>query len=137
MLRAIREEAARGAETPHRKRRTFRGTLILAAALVLVLALITTGFATEWFGLSSLGQREEPSDWGSGQETMLRLQGLTDSPACPGRRRMERLVRRLRAKCGGYYYPGRALYLLRLPDAGDDPKAGRIGGGIRPVPAAG
>ena len=63
MLRAIREEAARGAETPHRKRRTFRGTLILAAALVLVLALITTGFATEWFGLSSLGQREEPSDW--------------------------------------------------------------------------
>ena len=82
MLRAIREEAARSAETPHRKRRTFRGTLILAAALVLVLALITTGFATEWFGLSSLGQREEPSDWGSGQETMLRLQGLADSPAC-------------------------------------------------------
>ena len=64
------------------RKRPFRGTLILAAALVLVLALVTTGFATEWFGLASLGQRQEPSDWGSGQETMLGLQGLADSPAC-------------------------------------------------------
>ena len=82
MLQAIRAEAAGPKRLAPSKRRPFRGALILAAALVLVLALITTGFATEWFGLSSLGQREEPSDWGSGQETMLRLQGLTDSPAC-------------------------------------------------------
>ena len=77
MLRNI--QAARLHEDLRRTRR-FRGTLLLAAALVL--ALITTGFATEWFGLASLGQRQEPSDWGSGQETMLRLQGLADSPAC-------------------------------------------------------
>lgn len=51
MLRAIREEAARSAETPHRKRRTFRGALILAAALVLVLG--TAAYATGLFGLRS------------------------------------------------------------------------------------
>lgn len=81
MLRNIQAEASPRRETP-RKGRTFRGTLILAAALALVATLVTTGFATEWFGLASLGQRQEPSDWGSGQETMLRLQGLADTPAC-------------------------------------------------------
>ena len=107
MLRNI--QAARLHEDLRRTRR-FRGTLLLAAALVL--ALITTGFATEWFGLASLGQRKEPSDWGSGQETMLRLQGLADSPACQA------------AGSGGSHHTGRALPLLRLPYGGNDPEAG-------------
>ncbi len=78
MLRNIQAECSRRTI----RKRPFRGTLILAAALVLVLALVTTGFATEWFGLASLGQRQEPSDWCSGQDTLLSLQGLADSPAC-------------------------------------------------------
>ena len=53
MLRNIQAECSRRTI----RKRSLRGTLILAAALVLVLALVTTGFATEWFGLSSLGQR--------------------------------------------------------------------------------
>ena len=60
MLRNIQAECSRRTI----RKRPFRGTLILAAALVLVLALVTTGFATEWFGLASLGQRQEPSHTG-------------------------------------------------------------------------
>lgn len=80
MLRNI--QMAASCQEAHHRRQPLRRTLLLAAALVLVLALVTTGFATEWFGLASLGQQKEPSDWGSGQETMLSLQGLADSPAC-------------------------------------------------------
>lgn len=82
MLQAIRTEAAQEQQERRPKRRTLRGTVLVAAVFVVVLALVTTGFATEWFGLASLGQQKEPSDWGSGQETMLSLQGLADSPAC-------------------------------------------------------
>lgn len=82
MLRAIREEAARGAETPHRKRRTFRGTLILAAALVLVLAFGTAAYATGLFGLRSavLYHQDGGTDEPYGDTDVLSLQGLADSP---------------------------------------------------------
>ena len=84
MLRNIQTSYFKETARPRKGR--LRGTLILAAVLVLVLALVTTGFATEWFGLASLGQQKEPSGWGSGQETMLSLQGLADSPACQAAR---------------------------------------------------
>lgn len=82
MLRAIREEAARSAETPHRKRRTFRGTLILAAALVLVLAFGTVAYATGLFGLRStvLYHQDGGTDEPYGDTDVLSLQGLADSP---------------------------------------------------------
>ena len=80
MLRAIREEAARGAETPRRKRRTFRGTLILAAALVL--AFGTAAYATGLFGLRSavLYHQQGDPDEPYGDTDVLSLQGLADSP---------------------------------------------------------
>ncbi len=76
MLRAIREEAAHGAEAPRRKRRTFRGTLILAAALVLVLAFGTAAYATGLFGLRSAVLYHKLY----GDTDVLSLQGLADSP---------------------------------------------------------
>ena len=53
MLQAIRAEAAGPKRLAPSKRRPFRGALILAAALVLVLAFATVTYATDLFGLRS------------------------------------------------------------------------------------
>ena len=78
MLRNIQAECSRRTI----RKRPFRGTLILAAALVLVLAFATVTYATDLFGLRSAilyhqnGNTGEPYD----NTDVLSLQGLADSP---------------------------------------------------------
>ena len=83
MLQAIRAEAA---TAPRRlapsKRRPFRGALILAAALVLVLVFATVTYATDLFGLRSAILYHKNGDTGEPYDNtdVLSLQGLADSP---------------------------------------------------------
>lgn len=82
MLKAIWAEAAAPKRLAQPKRRPFRGTLILAAALALVLAFGTVTYATDLFGLRSAilyhqsGSGDEPYS----DTDVLSLQGLADSP---------------------------------------------------------
>ena len=115
MLRAIREEAARGAETPHRKRRTFRGTLILAAALVLVLG--TAAYATGLFGLRSavLYHQAGGTDEPYGDTDVLSLQGLANSPEGMANARWQNF-------CSGYDPDGAILSAIGNGGTGLEPR---------------
>lgn len=82
MLQAIRAEAAGPKRLAPSKRRPFRGALILAAALVLVLAFATVTYATDLFGLRSAILYHQNGDTGEPYDNtdVLSLQGLADSP---------------------------------------------------------
>ena len=82
MLRNIRAETASFPIQTCRRRRSFRGALLLAAALALVLTFGTVTYATDLFGLRSVilyhqsGNSDEPYS----DTDVLSLQGLADSP---------------------------------------------------------
>ena len=83
MLRAIQAAQSACPETKkHAGRRTFRRTLILAAALALALAFATVTYATDLFGLRSAILYHQNSDTGEPYDNtdVLSLQGLADSP---------------------------------------------------------
>lgn len=83
MLRAIQAAQSACPETKkHAGRRTFRRTLILAAALALVLAFATVTYATDLFGLRSAILYHQNGDTGEPYDNtdVLSLQGLADSP---------------------------------------------------------
>ena len=117
MLRAIREEAAHGAEAPRRKRRTFRGTLILAAALVLVLAFGTAAYATGLFGLRSavLYHQQGDPDKPYGDTDVLSLQGLADSPEGMANARWQSF-------CSSYDPDGAILFTIGNGSTGLEPR---------------
>lgn len=82
MLQAVKEAAAHPETEEHPKRRTFRRTLVLAAALVLIVAFGSVAYATGWFGLRSAvmyhdnGNPDQPY----GNTDVMSLQGLAGSP---------------------------------------------------------
>lgn len=82
-MRAIQAAQSACPETKkHAGRRTFRRTLILAAALALVLAFATVTYATDLFGLRSAILYHQNGDTGEPYDNtdVLSLQGLADSP---------------------------------------------------------
>ena len=82
MLQAVKEAAAHPETEEHPKRRTFRRSLLLAAALGLIVAFGSVAYATGWFGLRSAvmyhdnGNPDQPY----GNTDVMSLQGLAGSP---------------------------------------------------------
>ena len=82
MLQAVKEAAAHPETEEHPKRRTFRRSLLLAAALGLIVAFGSVAYATGWFGLRSAvmyhdnGDPDQPD----GNTDVMSLQGLAGSP---------------------------------------------------------
>ena len=82
MLQAVKEAAAHPETDEHPKRRTFRRSLLLAAALGLIVAFGSVAYATGWFGLRSAvmyhdnGNPDQPY----GNTDVMSLQGLAGSP---------------------------------------------------------
>ena len=82
MLQAVKEASAHPETEEHPKRRTFRRSLLLAAALGLIVAFGSVAYATGWFGLRSAvmyhdnGNPDQPY----GNTDVMSLQGLAGSP---------------------------------------------------------
>ena len=82
MLQAVKEAAAHPETEELPKRRTFRRSLLLAAALGLIVAFGSVAYATGWFGLRSAvmyhdnGNPDQPY----GNTDVMSLQGLAGSP---------------------------------------------------------
>ena len=82
MLQAVKEAAAHPETEEHPKRRTFRRSLLLAAALGRIVAFGSVAYATGWFGLRSAvmyhdnGNPDQPY----GNTDVMSLQGLAGSP---------------------------------------------------------
>ena len=83
MLQAVKEAAAHPeTEEEHPKRRTFRRSLLLAAALGLIVAFGSVAYATGWFGLRSAVMYHDNGDPDQpyGNTDVMSLQGLAGSP---------------------------------------------------------
>ena len=84
MLQAVKEAAAHPETEEHPQRRTpaFRRTLMLAAALVLIVAFGSVAYATGWFGLRSAVMYHDNGDPDQpyGNTDVMSLQGLAGSP---------------------------------------------------------
>ena len=82
MLQAVKEAAAHPETEEHPKRRTFRRSLLLAAALGLIVAFGSVAYATGWFGLRSAVMYHDngDSDQPYGNTDVMSLQGLAGSP---------------------------------------------------------
>ena len=82
MLQAVKEAAAHPETEEHPKRRTFRRSLLLAAALVLIVAFGSVAYATGWFGLRSAVMYHDNGDPDQpyGNTDVMSLQGLAGSP---------------------------------------------------------
>ena len=82
MLQAVKEAAAHPETEEHPKRRTFRRSLLLAAALGLIVAFGSVAYATGWFGLRSAVMYHDNGDPGQpyGNTDVMSLQGLAGSP---------------------------------------------------------
>ena len=82
MLQAVKEAAAHPETEEHPKRRTFRRSLLLAAALGLIVAFGSVAYATGWFGLRSAVMYHDNGDSGQpyGNTDVMSLQGLAGSP---------------------------------------------------------
>lgn len=117
MLQAIRAEAAGPKRLAPSKRRPFRGALILAAALVLVLAFATITYATGLFGLRSavLYHQDGGTDEPYGDTDVLSLQGLADSPEGMANARWQNF-------CSGYDPDGAILAAIGNGGTGLEPR---------------
>ena len=82
MLQAVKEAAAPPETEELPKRRTFRRSLLLAAALGLIVAFGSVAYATGWFGLRSAVMYHDngDSDQPYGNTDVMSLQGLAGSP---------------------------------------------------------
>ena len=82
LLQAVKEAAAHPETEEHPKRRTFRRSLLLAAALGLIVAFGSVAYATGWFGLRSAVMYHDngDSDQPYGNTDVMSLQGLAGSP---------------------------------------------------------
>ena len=82
MLQAVKEAAAHPETEEHPKRRTFRRSLLLAAALVLIVAFGSVAYAAGWFGLRSAVMYHDNGDPDQpyGNTDVMSLQGLAGSP---------------------------------------------------------
>ena len=85
MLQAVKEAAAHPEteeEHPQRHTPAFRRTLVLAAALVLIVAFGSVAYATGWFGLRSAVMYHDNGDPDQpyGNTDVMSLQGLAGSP---------------------------------------------------------
>ena len=82
MLQAVKEAAAHPETEEHPKRRTFRRSLLLAAALGLIVAFGSVAYATGWFGLRSAVMYRDNGDPDQpyGNTDVMSLQGLAGSP---------------------------------------------------------
>ena len=82
MLQAVKEAAAHPETEELPKRRTFRRSLLLAAALGLIVAFGSVAYATGWFGLRSAVMYHDngDSDQPYGNTDVMSLQGLAGSP---------------------------------------------------------
>ena len=82
MLQAVKEAAAHPETEEHPKRRTFRRSLLLAAALGLIVAFGSVAYATGWFGLRSAVMYHDNGDPAQpyGNTDVMSLQGLAGSP---------------------------------------------------------
>ena len=82
MLQAVKEAAAHPETEEHPKRRTFRRSLLLAAALGLIVAFGSVAYATGWFGLRSAVMYHDNGDPDQpyGNTDVMSLQGLAGSP---------------------------------------------------------
>ena len=82
MLQAVKEAAAHPETEEHPKRRTFRRSLLLAAALGLIVAFGSVAYATRWFGLRSAVMYHDNGDPDQpyGNTDVMSLQGLAGSP---------------------------------------------------------
>ena len=82
MLQAVKEAAAHPEMEEHPKRRTFRRSLLLAAALGLIVAFGSVAYATGWFGLRSAVMYHDNGDPDQpyGNTDVMSLQGLAGSP---------------------------------------------------------
>ena len=82
MLQAVKEAAAHPETEEHPKRRTFRRSLLLAAALGLIVAFGSVAYATGWFGLRSAVMYHDSGDPDQpyGNTDVMSLQGLAGSP---------------------------------------------------------
>ena len=82
MLQAVKEAAAHPDTEEHPKRRTFRRSLLLAAALGLIVAFGSVAYATGWFGLRSAVMYHDNGDPDQpyGNTDVMSLQGLAGSP---------------------------------------------------------
>lgn len=82
MLQAVKEAAAHPETEEHLKRRTFRRSLLLAAALGLIVAFGSVAYATGWFGLRSAVMYHDNGDPDQpyGNTDVMSLQGLAGSP---------------------------------------------------------
>ena len=81
-LQAVKEAAAHPETEEHPKRRTFRRSLLLAAALGLIVAFGSVAYATGWFGLRSAVMYHDNGDPDQpyGNTDVMSLQGLAGSP---------------------------------------------------------
>ena len=82
MLQAVKEAAAHPETEEHPKRHTFRRSLLLAAALGLIVAFGSVAYATGWFGLRSAVMYHDNGDPDQpyGNTDVMSLQGLAGSP---------------------------------------------------------
>ena len=82
MLQAVKEAAAHPETEELPKRRTFRRSLLLAAALGLIVAFGSVAYATGWFGLRSAVMYHDNGDPDQpyGNTDVMSLQGLAGSP---------------------------------------------------------
>ena len=82
MLQAVKEAAAHPETEEHPKRRIFRRSLLLAAALGLIVAFGSVAYATGWFGLRSAVMYHDNGDPDQpyGNTDVMSLQGLAGSP---------------------------------------------------------
>ena len=82
MLQAVKEAAAHPETEEHPKRRTFRRSLLLAAALGLIVAFGSVAYATGRFGLGSAVMYHDNGDPDKpyGNTDVMSLQGLAGSP---------------------------------------------------------
>ena len=82
MLQAVKEAAAHPETEEHPTRRTFRRSLLLAAALGLIVAFGSVAYATGWFGLRSAVMYHDNGDPDQpyGNTDVMSLQGLAGSP---------------------------------------------------------
>ena len=82
MLQAVKEAAAHPETEELPKRRTFRRSLLLAAALGLIVAFGSVAYATGWFGLRSAVMYHDNGDPNLpyGNTDVMSLQGLAGSP---------------------------------------------------------
>ena len=82
MLQAVKEAAAHPETEEHPKRRTFRRSLLLAAALGLIVAFGSVAYATGWLGLRSAVMYHDNGDLEQlyGNTDVMSLQGLAGSP---------------------------------------------------------